>query len=254
MANSFKNMLQEIFQKKNFSLPKYLPIRSGGSDHKPLWISTVILYDGSRFQGEECSMKNLADNSAALVALQSINANKQLTSVSKPIPSTITPKEKQYILPIQMDSIKMIIDTPTTRESIDRHFNDIYLINKMNDLSISRRTAILVDVENLQKFIYEIVERINEFTVYAFVGEHHCLVDRQLPNGVIRIISPSTRSDGTDTCMQVYVGMLLTIEAHDNYLIATRDHFGSTLVEMITCPNLGWVNKPARLVTKASQL
>jgi hypothetical protein len=111
-----------------------------------------------------------------------------------------------------------------------------------------------VDVENLPRFIDEIGSRLSIYTVYAFVGEHHCLIDKEYPKGVIKIISPSTRPDGTDCCMQVYTGMLLAQEAYDTYLIATRDHYGSALVEMISSCNLGWIPKSARIITKASQL
>lgn len=128
-----------------------------------------------------------------------------------------------------------------------------------NDITkvLDRKTALLVDVENLPKLIDELVSlhnNITNLTVYAFIGEHHCLIDKELPPGTIKVISPSTRPDGTDTCMQVYVGALLVKESYDEYLIATRDHYGSALVEMISAPNLLWTSRPARLVTKISQL
>ena len=118
----------------------------------------------------------------------------------------------------------------------------------------TKKTALLVDVENLQKFIDELSGPIDNLTVYAFVGEHHCLVDKELPPDVIRVISPSTRPDGTDTCMQVYIGALLGQETYEEYIIATRDHYGSAVVEMITAPSLLWKPKEARLVTKIDQL
>lgn len=116
------------------------------------------------------------------------------------------------------------------------------------------KTALLVDVENLPKFIDELPLNINNLTVYAFIGRHHCLVDKKFPPGTIKVISPSTRPDGTDTCMQVYTGALLSKEVYDTYLIATRDHYGSALVEMIMSNDLFWPPKSARLVTQISQL
>lgn len=130
------------------------------------------------------------------------------------------------------------------------------LINEILNFSISKitiKTALLVDVENLPNFIDEIPkhEFYNDMiTVYAFIGQHHCLIDKPYPSNTIKIVSPSTRPDGTDTCMQIYVGVLLSKEIYDNYLVATRDHYGSALVELITSPNIGWNSKSARLVTK----
>jgi len=214
MANS-KNRLQEYFQKNQLPLPQYISVRNGGSDHQPLWKSTVTLYNGEQFHSDNYPSKNQAEISVALMALDAILSPKLTLSV------------------FSEDSNSSNIDV-SEKESI--------------------KTAILVDVENLPKFIDAIVDRIKNYTVYAFVGEHHCLSDKEFPNGVIKILSPSTRTNGTDTTMQVYTGMLLAKESYDNYFIVTRDHFGSALVEAIMTPNLGWVAKSAKLITKPSQL
>lgn len=119
---------------------------------------------------------------------------------------------------------------------------------------IAGRTVLMVDVENLPKFIDEVVKQITGLTIYAFVGEHHCLAGKEFPKGVIKILSPSTRQNGTDTCMQVYTGVFLTKDLFDTYLIATRDHYGSALVDMITADSLAWKRKNARVVTQISHI
>lgn len=120
---------------------------------------------------------------------------------------------------------------------------------------ITERTVLLVDVENMPNFIDEVVKEITGLRIYAFIGEHHCLANKIYPAGVIKVLSPSTRSDGTDTCMQVYTGFLLGSQDYYNrYLIATRDHYGSALIDMITS-NIGfWIPKEARLVTQVSHI
>jgi hypothetical protein len=118
----------------------------------------------------------------------------------------------------------------------------------------SLNTCIIVDVENLHKFIDDIEDVIEDYTVYAFIGENHSLADKDYNNNVIKILSPSTRKNGTDTCIQVYIGMLLAKEKFDEYIIATNDHYGYSLVEMISNDGLGWKGKPARCISKASQL
>ncbi len=117
------------------------------------------------------------------------------------------------------------------------------------------RTALLVDVENKPKLLYQLSEeQLERVTVYAFVGEHHALVDKPLPAGVVRIASPSSRPDGTDTCMQVYVGFLLGQRAFSEYVVATGDHFGPVLVEMIQTETLLWPACKARHVTHPKQV
>jgi hypothetical protein len=111
--------------------------------------------------------------------------------------------------------------------------------NKPNNgyREVQKRTCLLVDVENLPSFIDDVVSNIRGLDIYGFVGKHHCLVDKDLPNNAIKIVSPSTRKDGTDSCMQMYVGYLLTLNKYDTYYIATRDHFGGALVDVILGSN-----------------
>lgn len=90
--------------------------------------------------------------------------------------------------------------------------------------------------------------------VYAFVGKHHPQAQTDFGPDVHRVISPSTRTDGTDTCMQVYTGKFLTEGLYKLYLIATRDHFGGTLVEMISSKDFEWTPKEAVLVTTAEHV
>lgn len=215
-----KGKLQEIYQKKQLALPVYDTVRCGGVAHRPLWKSTVTLADGSQYSGDIHETKSKSDASAASYALILLNVQKSLTESSN------------------ISETNSSVINSSTAKPVD----------------IIGRTAVLVDVENLPKFIDEISHKLSAYTVYAFIGEHHCLIDKEYPGGVIKIISPSTRPDGTDCCMQVYTGMLLAQEAYDTYFIATRDHYGSALVEMISSSNLGWTPKLARIVTKASQL
>jgi hypothetical protein len=198
---SFKNRLQEYYQKEFGILPKYQTYRQGGSDHQPLWQSSLILHDEYMIIGEIQSTKSLAEQSAAENALSYLQSEKERRGKRKVDPGTV----------------------------------------------------LLVDIENLPNLIQEVVEEIEGLDIFGFVGIHHCLVEKPLPDGVTKIISPSTRPDGTDTCMQVYVGSLLVQGRYDTYLIATRDHFGSALVDIITS-NLIGAKVKARLITHVDQI
>jgi hypothetical protein len=120
--------------------------------------------------------------------------------------------------------------------------------------SPSQRTVLIIDLENLPKLADEVLIADLDLDIYLFVGIHHCLASREYPRHVKKIVSPSTRRDGTDTCIQVFVGHLLATQMYDLYLIGTYDHYGSALVEMITQPGLGWSQREARVVTHISHL
>jgi ribonuclease III len=68
-----KNILQEYFQKNNLELPKYKTQRLGGSDHQPVFVSEVTLYDGRVFSGEKEQNKKAAELSAAQKVLNEID-------------------------------------------------------------------------------------------------------------------------------------------------------------------------------------
>ena len=50
--------------------------------------------------------------------------------------------------------------------------------------------------------------------------------------------------------MQVYAGFLLAQGVYHTYYIATRDHYGTALVDMITTDSLLWPKQRAVVVTK----
>lgn len=257
MSKNSKNILQEYFQQKQLSLPIYDTKRKGGSDHAPSWLSVITIYDGKKFEGRISQTKIQAEISAASTVLDYINTlNIEITKNSNYKSPKISVSKVDSCIPEIITGLYQTADynsiVPPILTNIDVHSEELNISTL--DTETLKSTVILVDVENLPKFIDEIKHRVNEFVIYAFVGEHHCLSDKIFPEGVIKISSPSTRPDGSDTCMQVYTGVMLACEMFDNYIIVTRDHYGSALVEMISTPGLGWKHKNARLVSKPSQL
>src|SRR5690606_2609736 len=115
------------------------------------------------------------------------------------------------------------------------------------------RTVFLIDLENMPKIIEELNEN-KYMDIFIFVGEHHNLVKKEYKLKSTKIISPSSRKDGTDTCMQVYVGFLLNENKYDTYLIATKDHYGFALADIIVSNQLGWKNKTAKVISDINQL
>jgi hypothetical protein len=115
-----------------------------------------------------------------------------------------------------------------------------------------RPTVILIDLENLPKFVNDIPAEDFEnpnLTVYAFVGVDHPLAEKFNHQKVTKVLSPSNRPDGCDACIQVYAGMMLTQNKFEYYIIATRDHFGYALADMIECHHLGWIGRECKVIT-----
>lgn len=171
----------------------------------------------------------------------------------------------------KIDVSRLSIDDSYENKSIDRKARHIGIekalstpINKNGNpktlstsrplLTLNSRIVLLVDVENMPHFIDNVLEEIKGLTVYAFIGYHHNLCDKEFPPSVIKVLSPSTRTDGTDTCIQVHVGYFLANNMYHTYLIGTRDHFGSSLVDMITSESLLWKSKKASVVTKVHHI
>jgi hypothetical protein len=225
-----------------------------------------------QFTGKSCSYKLAAEASAAENALEffskfPINSYDHNSNVSHDYTNSMKVQDASEAQVIQTtyvnytNAIKSLND-PSEKLIETTYVNPaIFEISPIDEKKLTpmkyqtkNNIAMLVDLENMPKFLDNIIERLNEFTIYVFVGEHNALIERKLPKDVIKVISPSTRPDGTDTCMQVYTGMLLSLDKHDEYIIVTRDHFGSALVEMITSSNLGWKPRSARVVTLHGQL
>lgn len=227
-VKSEKSLLQEYFQIRHLALPKYTSSKCGGSDHNPVWKSKVTFWSvmDNEFKeatGDSCRNKVKAENSAAATVLD-ILRNPNVTT--------------------------QLQDLNSCNQNITREFHRVSGKKRI----VAERTALFVDVENLPKFVDEVVKEIEGINIYAFIGYHHCLSEKIFPDNVTKVLSPSTRSDGSDTCMQVYIGYMLAHETYDTYLIATRDHYGSALVEMITTDSLLWKKKDAKVVTQVSHI
>jgi hypothetical protein len=201
-----KNQLQEIYQKQKLSLPIYTHIKVENG-----WVSTVSLHDGTQITGTPRKKKTEADIAVATTIL-----NKYKYITNKP------PNSPPLYEPIK----KPIVEVKPKSLTVDRTMKNL-----------TKKIALLVDLENLPNLITDAISVIEGFHIYAFVGEHHPLATKIDSKSTVNyIISPSTRKDGTDTCMQIVVGMMLANEMFDHYMIGTRDHFGGALVDLITTP------------------
>ncbi len=209
-----KNRLQEHCTRHHLAPPLYQePVRlADTADHTPLWQSTLVMHSGQVCQGEPRTTKTDAEMSSAQRALDLLAL--------------------QEMPPVPRDNTN--VSTTTT-----------------SPMTIPKR-VLLIDVENMPKFAAHLSEQHRrDFQCYAFVGEHHALADREQPQGVARVLSPSTRTDGTDSFMQVFAGILLA-QGCTHFVVVTRDHFGAALCDALRSVPTHCAE--ARVVTHVRQL
>ncbi len=175
----------------------------------PLYKSSVSLADCSVHEGEVSERKKEAEFSAAKVAYLYV--------------------QKGIKLPKSRDSFRI-------------------------DLK-GKKIGVLVDSENVPKVFLDVlnkskVDGIHYYDVFG-VGHHrYANQDMEIaPRRYIStVISPSTRPDGSDTCIIMLTAVLLFEKKFDAYLIMTADHFGESLADMVRTPGLGWEPRPCYVV------
>lgn len=215
---SSKNRLQEIFQRQGLALPVYHTKQIGGPAHAPVWVSEVELPSGERIRGDETTSKTAAEQSAADKALLKLRSSKIASG-------SASPKKVLHI-----DQTVSVRPTPPEQKSVIR-------------------TCLLINGENLPN-LAKIASSflVPGLEILIFIGHHHHHLSER-DYGVQKVLVPTTHSNGVDSCMQVYVGTFLQTDKYDRYLIGTRDHFGSALVDLIQSPEMPWTAKTAILVT-----
>jgi hypothetical protein len=285
-----KNELQEYCQKSGLILPSYSTVRATPQPNLT-WLSTVsilIKRDGEYFMENFAGTMSKTKIGAELLAAEKALDRIKMLEIAKKcsglqINSLADEGDLESQSPLRSPTslfYKPEIHKPSSiatslykseihKQSLYKHVD---IQNTKMVASLKKKTVLLVDIENMPKIIEDFLggtPRIpDNFWIYAFVGKHHplagvrCgiendtlvptnLVGRRNFDNFIKVISPSTRKDGTDTCMQMYTGIFLYKESFDEYLVCTRDHFGGTLVEFICSnePDHPWKQKNANLVT-----
>lgn len=198
MDNS-KNLLQELCQKNGWDLPRYEQKFVGGEPHCPTFISTVTLL-GKQYTGSEEKNKKLADFSAAMTALADNNI-----------------KEIKEIKEINSDTQKL---------------------TKKNQF-----TLLCFDIENVidlfNKFVtkYEIGENSNIFAIGFISKGHHMRVKFEKlvknKNNISLYITDSSVKNAVDYNIVFTIGMIVGNKKAKDFIIITRDSFGSTFKSVI---------------------
>ena len=226
MSENAKNLLQIRCQREKLMLPIYVTCRDGGSDHVPMWKSTVTI-NALSCEGVPSMTKIQAEISAAERFLAVFVEKKN------------DPSEARIERPELGRFNQEIISTNT-------HFKVPTPIEK--DL---RRTILLIDGENMHGFAAKLPDSIlNSVTVHLYLGEHHALSSKESDHRIKKILCPGSRKDLVDTCITMHVAMFLTQKLYDRYWIASRDHFASTVVDLIGWSMIGETSASGKVVTQ----
>lgn len=109
-------------------------------------------------------------------------------------------------------------------------------------------TAIIVDVEN-KPIVNKLAEIYPSVDIYAFVGKYHPLASTTYPKNVSVILSNSTRPDGTDSCIQIHLGMFMYTRLYSYYIIVSQDKFAFSAADTMI-----QLNKPTYVAVSTEQV
>lgn len=124
-------------------------------------------------------------------------------------------------------------------------------------VEVKKSTVLMVDIENIPSIVSQLPMFKGPMDIYVFVGKHHPLAGEDYQRAglnIRKVISPSTRPGGSDSFMQIHAGIFLANKRYEKYLIATRDHFGSALAELISTNTQEWDARPAAVVSTINHI
>lgn len=242
MDTNYKNTLQVYFQAYRLPLPDYNTIIIGGSDHEPKWQSIISFH----FNDTKISLvggifprKIYAEMDAARMALHMIYEKCEKTSACTDVVMEKQIEDKSITTSVHADVTKLFYTDP-----------EFYVK--------SSRIVMIVDLENMPKWLDLITTECPNITgkmdIFAVIGEYHILAHKELPAGVTKIFSPSTRTDGSDACIQMMVGAWLSQNKYDIYLVVSYDKFAHNVIDLVKHDGLFWKAQDGRVVTRMEHL
>jgi len=206
---NYKNTLQEFLQKQRLPLPKYNTIRTGGSDHMPLWISNIQV-NGKIFQGNPYSTKVDAENSVAQICYDHIisDSNPNITNINLPNQEQYEVKQKS----------RSIYDVNISG------YDKIILIDADN-------CDVDINADNYSTILFLFFCAKNTTKKLCFKLQHkydNCYV----------FISESVGRDATDHLLTFVAGIIdctnRISKINPIHYVLTKDHFGEYLEKFMT--------------------
>lgn len=198
--NSYKNLLQEYFQKNKSEVPKYKTFRTDqNKDNDPVW-NSVLIIDEQRFNCEGKSKKD-AEIGVAEMAYEYLTKNGTFTENKDNISITKTQKVQQ-LNEIQLNKFHKII-------LVDGENCD-FSLNELKDDTL----VIIFAAKNTTKNI-----------IFQHQAKYeNCYV----------FLSDCVGKDAADHYLTFFAGKLSMIELNANFYVLTKDHYGEHLEKFLT--------------------
>ena len=190
MTESYKNLLQEYFQKNKLPLPVYNCININSDKTNPIWKSAVFCFN-MEFTGIG-NTKKAAENTSAKNACTHFFVAKNTIKSDAPIKQKVN-----SLADIQFDKYKtvLLVDGENCDININKISKDILIL-----IFVSKNTT--------KKLVFQLQN--DEENCYLFISER---------------VGP----DAADHLLTFYAGKLSVLHPKKSYYVFTKDHYGEFL-------------------------
>jgi len=229
---SYKNKLQEIYQKSGECLPEYITKECNVSTHthpihEKRFITNIKLCNDIHVEGINCFLnKKESHQDIARIALEYLSMKSDIHDIS-PRATPHTPHTPLYTHALTHTQSSLDL-SPMTKD------NTSTLSSTMVDNPKISNICIIIDVENVPSVYDELNTKIhtndyNIICVLSKLGNY----PKSIPLDKLRIIN-STRKNAADTFITMLVTQYIIMSEIQHLIIITRDHFASSIVDSVS--------------------
>jgi hypothetical protein len=226
-----KTALQELLQRRGSTLPRYETRRVGGEDHAPLFSSRVRVDGLETIVDGVGSSKRAAEACAAEMALRLLRSVGATERVRR---SAWTVEESASVRPI----------TPPLAPDAPADAEEVAASPIMPPLA-DERVVLWIDGENLPRDLARTVTSWPDasLAVRCVVGPRHALAAEDHAHAADVVVAQTLHRDGADVALAMLVARALLLDAVMErvrvHVVATGDHFGAALVDLVRSNVLG---------------
>lgn len=218
--SSYKNLLQEIFQKRDEPLPIYNTLRVGGSNTNPLWKCTITA-GGKTFSGGIFCKKVQAEQDTAKIAYQKLcNSSRKLRNVTQ------YDTQKELAKELCDDYVEYVEYAAYTEEK-----SVVVPTEKVSDSIVEKfEKIVFADLENCPQ-VSELVAKPDTIII-GVVGHSHPLAEKNLP--IYKCVIQDSTKDAADHALTFLAGKFSNhIRSSSKIYIFSKDHFAQVTAKCL---------------------
>lgn len=217
IETSYKNLLQEFFQKRDEPLPIYNTKRVGGSNTSPLWKCTLTA-GGKNFSGGVFCKKIQAEQDVAKIAYQKIFRIPRVTQDSK--------------VTREMEILCVEDDTPLEKEVKEvKESRNPKDAEKVSDTIVEKfEKIVFADLENCPQ-VSDLIAN-SDTIIIGVVGHSHALAEKNLP--IYKCVIQDSTRDAADHALTFLAGKFSNyIKPSSKVYIFSKDHFAQVTAKCL---------------------